>query len=35
MADMAAFVLARLKTRLLKAVEAISFVCNSFAKRNS
>lgn len=34
MADIAASVLARLKIRLPKAEEAISFVCSSFAKRN-
>ena len=34
MADIAASVLARLKTKLLKAAEAISSACNSFAKRN-
>lgn len=34
MADMATSVLARLKIKLLKAVEAISYACNFFAKRN-
>lgn len=35
MADIAASVLARLKNRQKKADEAISFVCNSSAKKSS
>lgn len=34
MADMVASVLARLKNKAAERAEAISFACNSFAKRN-